>query len=221
MCKGPVRWHACRSRFVCNTSSPIQSRWKRPCPQTLSPCRVGRARCASCAKWHNVSRCHAAGTHTCPCPHLFAMPSPRPAVSRPATRRDLGRCEFDQESPCDRHGRSTFSDHCMPASSYHHPCPAREPAGQQRDHGCLGGTRAAKLPGHRCGVMGSLPAENPVDLCKCNSMRQWRGTFGPHDRWVVQRHAEHVPVHGPNQGLVAAVVLDEPAVHLDTEAGQP
>lgn len=104
----------------------------------------------SYAKWHDVSRCHAAGTHTCPCPHLFKMPSPRPAMSRPATRRDLGRWELDQESPCDRHGRSTFSDHCMPASSHSHRRPPRIATGQRGHGGCLGYTPCRPAAGtHR------------------------------------------------------------------------
>jgi len=45
--------------------------------------------------------------------------------------------------------------------------------------------------------------------------------IGPHDRRVVQRYSEHVPVPAPNQGLVAAGVPEEPAVRLDTEAGLP
>ena len=146
---------------------------ERPCPQALSPCRAGVARCASCASYLSGTTCPGAmlpvrthaHAHT-----LLAMPSPRPAVSRPATRRELGRWEFDQESPCDRHGRSTFSDHCMPASSYQHPCPGREPAGQRGDHDCLGGPIAA-MRADTSGISPSLPP--PIfdsSLCKCNSV---------------------------------------------------
>src|SRR5271166_5244720 len=85
-----------------------------PCPP-CPPCQLPSG--TTCPGAMLPVRTHA-HTHT-----LFAMPSPRPAVSRPATRRELGRWELDQESPCDQHGRSTFSDHWMPATSHSHRRP--------------------------------------------------------------------------------------------------
>jgi hypothetical protein len=109
---------------------------------------------------------------------LLAMPSPRPVVSRPATRRDLGRWELDQESPCDRHGRSTFSDHWMPATSHTHRRPWRIAAGQRGDHGCLAYTPCRAAAGTPLRVPLSLAWENPVEYANAirftgNSARIW------------------------------------------------
>src|SRR6516165_2239656 len=87
-------------------------------------------------------------------------------------------------------------------------------------------TRATRQHWHSAGVTSAGRRRGGL-LCQRRAMRLARVTqerlaaIGPHDRGVVQRYAEHVPVPGPNQGLVAARVPEEPAVRLDTEAGLP
>jgi hypothetical protein len=144
MCKGLGRWRACRSRFVYNTSSPIQSPWKRPCPQAVSPCRAGRIRCASCAsyaKWHNVSRCHAADTHTCPCPHPArnAIPSASGSADQQRAANWADGNSTKRAPATGMDGRRFPTTACqllrIPTLA-----PGHIAAGQRGDHGCLGYT---------------------------------------------------------------------------------
>lgn len=140
MYKGLGSGRACRSRFVCNTSSPIQSPWnasaRRRCRRAVLAVRAVPV----VPVMQSGTTCPG-GTHTCPCPNPARNAIPSASGQQTSNAPRTGPMGTRQREPL-RPAWTVDVFRPPDASYFAFPPspPGRIAAGQCSDHGCLGYT---------------------------------------------------------------------------------
>ncbi len=182
MCKGLGRWPAYRSRFVCNTSSPISNLLEPPAPGTAVvavPCPL----CQLC------QLCQVAQRVPVPCRQYAHMPMPTPG----SQCHPLGQRSADQQRAANwADGNSTKRAPATGTDGRRFPttgcqllrivtrAPRENPQLREVTMVAWGGPSAAMRADTPCKYLSPPPAKIRSELCKCNSVLDTGGAVLKH-----------------------------------------